>query len=569
MGEPNASQQSEKKKAEELLRLQRLPEARDAYVRLCKLDPADYIAWLNLGSIHGMLGEFDAAETAFRCVLYLRADVPQAYFNLARLCSVSERFDEARSYWQSYLKLQPNDAYAYAQLGNVFHKMRRLEEAERSLSEALKRQPGNADYYNNAGVILQDLGRYDESLTSYRKALQLKPDMEEVYCNLGNLHHERNEDALAEQNYLAALRINSRNAGSHMSLGHHYARRGRVDQALQCFKESIRLAPEYASAHWNLALLLLLLGHYREGWAEFAWRCRSPEARQQFGARHFSKPMWDGSLTEQTVLVYAEQGLGDSLQFCRYLPLVNQRVERVIFEVQPELIPLLQEVHGMCELVPRRGDGVEPGVEYDMQVCLMDLPRLFGTEIDTIPAPPSYIQANALAKARWQQRFDTPDFNVGLVWAGNPNHWRDRQRSLAVTAFEPLANIEGVSYFSLQKGLAANQLLMPPAGMTIIDLSEELDDFATTAAVIANLDLVITVDTAVAHLAGAMGVPVWTLIYSPPDWRWLLEREDSPWYPSMRLFRQQIPGEWGPVIERVATELRNLVAKDRVQSKTC
>ena len=558
----NGPYRAKKKKAEELLLAQRLPEARAAFAQLCQLDPRDYDAWLNLGAIEGMLGKLDVAEVAFKKALTLRNDESRAYFNLARLCNMQERFDEAFNYWVGYLRLKPDDADGYAQIGRLLYRVGRTAEAVQAMHDALQRNPNEATYYSNIGVMLCQLGRNDEALASYQNALRLKPNMDEAYCNLGNLYHNIGEGELARASYAKALEINPLNAPAHMNLGFHYSRTGCNDEALRCLREALQLQPKYAGAHWNLALLLLLLGRLREGWQEYEWRFQCDEIRRpEIIARLASKPMWNGSpLSGQTLLVYAEQGFGDTLQFCRYLPLVRRRVDRVLFECQPELYRLLSGLFVGIELIQRGSESVLPTISHDLQIPLMSLPRLFETEMETIPEAVPYIHADPLLVEQWRQRFDSSEFKVGLVWAGSPTHQRDQKRSLSLTAFTPLGEIQKISLYSLQKGPVAAEAVTPPNGMHLIDLAPELDDFATTAAVIANLDLVITVDTAVAHLAGAMGKPVWALIYSPPDWRWLLDREDSPWYPTMRLFRQESPGEWGPVIERVALELEKVVS---------
>jgi tetratricopeptide (TPR) repeat protein len=626
----NILQDAKKRKAEELLRAQRFPEARVAFEQLCQQNPRDYDLWLNLGAINGKLGVFDAAEEAFKKALALRNGDPQLLINLARLCDLQGRFDEEILHCQGYLRLKPNDAGAYAQMGRLLHQLGRLSEAEHALREALRCSPDNAAYLNNLGVILCDLDRDDDGLSCYRMALQLNPEMDDTYCNLGNLYQKRGEAALAESNYLAALKINPQNADVHKNLGviflmagrneealsHYqmalhlnpvmedayynlgelYKKQGdyeaavksyisalsinplnararvnlgcsytelyRFDEAISCFDEVLRFEPANTGAHWNLACLLLLRGNFRDGWREYEWRFQFDEVKQPaIVDRRNSRPLWNGApLSGKTLLVYVEQGFGDTMQFCRYLPLVQQRVERVIFECQPELMRLLSGCFNGIEFIARSADYALPEVEYDVQVPLLSLPHLFGTEIDTIPNGAPYIHADAQQAALWRNRLDASQFKVGLVWAGNPNHNRDYKRSISLDLFAPLSKIENVHFYTLQKGPAALQAAKPPAGMQLIDLSAELDDFATTAAVIANLDLVIAVDTSVVHLAGAMGKPVWTLVYSPPDWRWLLDREDSPWYPTLRLFRRELDDEWKDVIEKVALELERVVA---------
>lgn len=414
--------------------------------------------------------------------------------------------------------------------------------------------------HNNLGIVLQDLGQFDAARASYRKALSLNPRADDAYANLGNLCLQQRAFDEAAEHYRKALTLNPRNAATHASVGHLHASLGQLETAVTCFDEAIRLQPDYPGAHWNRALALLALGRFKAGWEDYEWRFQCPEVVWQMGRRQRHKPQWDGSaLAGKTIMVHAEQGFGDTLQFCRYLPMVAQQGGRVVFECPPELVTLMQGMSAIAQLV-EHGSEEAAGVAYDVHAPLMSLPHLFGTTLDSIPNVVPYLAPDKQLFERWRGRLnDHQGFKVGLVWSGNPDNWRDQQRSIALADLAPLAAVAGVRFYSLQRGAAAQQANQPPAGMVLTDLSAELNDFSDTAACIENLDLVISVDTAVAHLAGALGCPVWTLIYTPADWRWLLAREDSPWYPTMRLFRQQAPQQWQPVIEQLAQALRELV----------
>ncbi len=564
------SLQSMKKEAEALLLEQRLPEARAAFSQLCLRSPDDYNAWLNLGAVEGMLGSLAAAKQAFQQALELRNDEPRVFFNLARLCELQEQFDEALHYWSGYLQLRPDDAAGYAQIAQLLHKVGKLPEAAQAMHEAVQRNPDEVEYYNNLGVMLGRLGRYEEALTNYQHVLRLRPDVDGVYCNIANLYHNMGDGEMARANFARALALNPDNASTHMNLGFHYARSGRNDEALNSFSEALRIAPDNAAAHFNMALLLLLLGQFHEGWLEYEWRFKCNEIRRQdLLARYYSKPQWDGAyLTTEVLFVYVEQGFGDALQFCRYLPLVARRVKHLIVECHAELLALLrgQGQFAGIEFVARSTDDLLPTVNYDVQIPLLSLPRLFETEVGPVFQETTYIQSDPQQMERWQRHFNHNKLKVGLVWAGSPDHQRDQMRSLSLKVFNLFAGMSGVCFYSLQKGPAASEAITPSEGIDLINLAPELNDFSATAAVIAHLDLVISVDTAVAHLAGAMGKPVWTLIYSPPDWRWLLECTGSPWYPTMRLFRQEMGGDWTAVIERVAMELQKMVLQRGVAS---
>ena len=279
------------------------------------------------------------------------------------------------------------------------------------------------------------------------------------------------------------------------------------------------------------------------------------------GQCEFPKPRWAGEpLNGKTILIYAEQGFGDTLQFSRYLNLLREQGARIIFYCDRELVSLFENF-AFLHKVETKSYQKALTESFDFHIPLMSLPFYCGTTLENIPAQVPYIQADAEKIEHWRKRLEKNDFKVGLVWAGRETHLKNQRRSCGLDVFAPLADIKGVSFFSLQKGEAAQALSSPPASMRIDDLSAGLNDFSDTAAAIENLDLVITVDTAVAHLTGALAKPVWTLIYSPPEWRWMIDGDDSPWYPSMRLFRQSSSEEWGPVLERVAVSLRELLAE--------
>ncbi len=319
------------------------------------------------------------------------------------------------------------------------------------------------------------------------------------------------------------------------------------------FHEALRLKPDYAEAHTNLSYAHYFQGDFESWWFEYEWRwkCRSclPPA--------FPPPYWDGSSLEgKRILLFVEQGLGDTIQFIRYAPLVKQRGATVALQCQPSMLRLLATCEGIDQIVPK---GVDPPAA-DVRIPLMSLPRVFRTTLANIPAQVPYLSVDPELCMRWRQPLEQVDgFKVGIAWQGNPDHLRDQQRSAPLVAFEPLAKIPGVRLVSLQQGIGRAQLPELAGPMGVLDLSDRVEDFADTAALVSNLDLVISVDTSVAHLAGAMGVPVWVAIQLLPEWRWMLEREDSPWYPTMRLFRQRSWGDWAGVFERMAETLRQLV----------
>lgn len=556
MSKANVLTRNKRRQADAAFRARHLPEARDLYQRICQADPRDHEAWLMLGTVQAMLGAQTEAEAALRRALTVRPDLPQAQFNLARLLELAGRPAEAVPVWQALLRLQPRQVDHHHALGEVLQRLGRLEEAATAYREAVRLDPGRAESHNNLGVVLQDLGQYAVAETSLRTALRLNPALTAAHANLGNLYQQQGKFEQALSCYRQALALDPSSAATHVSVGFLHKERGEFERALEHFDTAIALQPGYAGAHWNRALVLLLLGRLREGWADYEWRFQCPEVVQQIGRRTFGRPRWDGAdLEGRTLLVHAEQGLGDAIQFVRYLPAVAARGGRVILESPPELVTLLQGLAGVAGVVGRI-EGRLPSLAFDLHLPLMSLPGVFETALHTIPNAVPYLNADPQRIERWRPRLAGEGFKVGLVWAGNPRHWNDRNRSCTLADFAPLAAIPGLRFFSLQKGPTAAQAVNPPAGLSLIDLAPELHDFADTAAVIAQLDLVLAVDTSVLHLAGALGRPAWALLPALPDWRWLLGRDDSPWYPTLRLFRQTEPGDWVGVFARVATALR-------------
>lgn len=418
-------------------------------------------------------------------------------------------------------------------------------EASDLLQQVLALNPKHWRAYNNLGLIRQDQGQLDAAVDFYQQALELNPYFPEAYNNLGNVRFMKGELEGAKTAYGQALKLKPDYAQAKNHLGNVLFQQGALDQAEALYAQAICLRPQYPEAHNNLALLYLLTGRFEQGWAEYEYRRQLPALAY---LRELA-PRWNGAPTG-TLLVRYEQGFGDTLQFIRYLPRVRDRCQRLVLVCQPKLKPLLADFPAVDQLA-------EAGqtVAYDRAIDLLSLPGLLRTRADKIPAPVPYLSPPAEKIAQWRPYRVPGKLNVGLVWAGNPRHILDFARSFPLSAFAPLAEIPDLFFHSLQLGPQQAQLKNPPPGMLIQDWAGHLHDFADTAGLLANLDLLITVDTAAAHLAGAMGRPVWTLLQPIPDWRWMLEREESPWYPSMRLFRQRIGETREPVIQRLARAL--------------
>ncbi|BCB26929.1 hypothetical protein SKTS_18150 [Sulfurimicrobium lacus] len=461
------------------------------------------------------------AEACYRAVL---VDVPALL--------AENRLAEAENLLVEVLSLYPDMAEAHGNLGVIFRYQGRLGESERHLRQALKSRPDYPEALNNLGAVLLDTGHLAEAEKCLRRAHALRPGYASAWNNLGNVLKAGN----------------------------------RIVKARHAYSEAIKIAPDYAEAHWNRALVYLLQGDFNNGWREYEWRLRRPDTRHLYP--DFSTPAWQGeNLGGRTILLYAEQGMGDTLQFVRFAPLVAARGGRVVLRCQPLLKRLLQSVAGVDAVV---AEG-EPLPHFDVHCALLSLPLWLGVDDErNIPADVPYLHAEPGLRERWAARLPAGGrMRVGLVWAGAPrpgdldSNLIDRRRSLSLSAFAPLLDLPGIDFFSLQKGTAGLEAHGYPG--KLIDLMDEVHDFTDTAALVSQLDLVISVDTSVAHLAGALGKPVWLLSRFDGCWRWMLERDDSPWYPNLRLFRQTVQGNWQPVIERVTEALRAYPVPGRVK----
>lgn len=460
------------------------------------------------------------------------------------------RRTEAEAIYHYILARQPENADALQLLGTIEAQRGRLDAAIALMGRAIAINPHPADWHANLAAVYLMQRRLDPAIAAARRAVGINPQCAEGYLNLGSALSENSQwdEALAAFERVAALRPDW--SDPHSGIGVLLKEKGRLDAAIASFRRALSLNPNHAEAHWNLALALLLQGNLSEGWREFEWRLKIP---QIVAPEDFSQPRWDGGdLHGKTILAHDEQGFGDTLQFARYLPMLAQRGGKIILGCETLTARLLQAMPGIERMVTKG----QPMPAFDVHVPLLSLPLIFGTTLATVPAAIPYMSAPAEEVEKWRRRMaDGGRLRVGVVWAGRPTHRNDARRSMRLSQFAPLAEAESISFYSLQKGEAARESADPPSGMQWTDWTAELDDFAHTAGLVANLDLVICVDTAVAHLAGAMGKPVWVLLPFVPDWRWMMNREDSPWYPTMRLFRQTAAGDWEGVIRRVALAL--------------
>ena len=460
------------------------------------------------------------------------------------------RFREAETIYREILAQRPDHAESHHQLGLLAYHEGRHADAIEPLRQAIALKPGAWNFHTNLGAAFAALDRADEAIAAYLHALELEPDRAEIYNNVGIVYREQDRLDLALAALDRAIALDPRRAEFHTNRGAVLEKLGLFEAAIWSHRRAIEINPSFAEAHFNLATSLLVKGELAEGWDEYEWRwqCQGFQTRPS----PYRQPRWDGGdPADQTILLCSEQGLGDTIQFARYASLVSERGARVVLGCPAALQSLLRAVPGLAEVVTD-GTKLPP---FELQAPLLSLPRIFGTTIETIPAKVPYVAADPEQAAAWGAKLAAraPAFNVGLVWAGHPQNRNDRRRSIPLGALAPLAAVPGVVLHSLQGGEAARQVERSP--LELVDHEAERHDFLGVAGLVANLDLVITVDTAAAHLAGALAKPVWTLLPFAPDWRWLLGREDTPWYPTMRLFRQAVAGDWAGVLTRVANEL--------------
>ncbi len=527
-----------------------------------EIDPNQPTAHLNLGNAIAALQHPELALACFDRAIELRPDYADAHMNRGNLLAQGGYDEAALTAYDTALRHQPEHVDVLINRGNVLRKQKRLDQALVSYDRALALKPDSAHGHYNRANVLQDLERNEEAVAHYDHALAADPEFAEAANNRGvSLMNLARPDA-ALISIERALALKPVYPFAVYNRGNALRDLGRHAEALESYAQAQQLAPGYARAYWNEALCRLMIGDFTEGWRKHEWRWQTDTFTSP--SRNFAQPLWLGQdLDGATLLLHAEQGFGDTVQFCRYTEAVAARGARVVLEVQPALVALLGALPGV-ERIVAAGQALPP---FDWQCPLLSLPLALGTTLDTIPPPP-VLPADAERVAFWADWLSAAASSppvapraaaqvsprIGLAWSGNATHVNDKRRSL------PLARMASVldprlQFVSLQKDLRDSDLPALAQHPQILDPRELLGDFADTAALLSTLDLVITVDTVVAHLAGALGKPVWLLLPYKADWRWLLGRNDSPWYPSLRLFRQPSPDGWDSVLAEVRRAL--------------
>jgi len=536
-----------------LAALGRNEEALESYDRALAIAPASCDALSNRGNALKSLRRFDDALASYERALLVRPDDAFALFNRGVTLHELKRFDLALASYDQALAARPDYAEALSNRGDVLRQLGRLQDALESYDRALTVLPGYAEAHSDRGNVLKALRRFDDAVASYDGALRLRPDYPEALSNraVSLQALDRLDEALESCDRALALRADSVEALTNRASVLQELRR--FDEALASYDSAAALAPDDVLAQMNRAFLLLLTGDFAKGWPAYEWRRKLPSWLE----RGFTQPEWSGEdIAGKRLLLHAEQGFGDTIQFARYAALAATRSADVVLEVQPSLEPLLSGLFGV-EVIAAGRDHFPA---FDLHCPLLSLPYRFATTPETIPGGVPYIVAPANRIAAWESRLPADGLRIGLAWSGHPDNVRDHERSIPFARLAPLFDIPGARFVSLQKDIRATDADDVSRCGNLIDLRHELRDFADTAAVIAQLDLVITVDTAVAHLAGAMGKPVWMLLPRVPDFRWLLDRATSPWYPSARLFRKGQMDSWNDVIAGVTSELAARVA---------
>lgn len=474
-------------------------------------------------------------------------------------------YKDSISAFEKAIRFFPRDPECYKNLGLALKKEGRDEEAITAYRHVAELSPDDVSTHNSLGVLLQEQKRYEEAEAFYRQALRIKPDYAEARSNLGNLlmalkrHHE------AEAFYREALRIKPDYADAHFNLGILLHGLKRYGEAEISYREALRIKPDAAEVSWNLSLLLLFQGRLAEGWPLYEFRYHPARKQRESMVPDVAIPQWHGEeLSGKSLLVFGEQGFGDEIQFCRYMPVLKARgIQTLTLVCRPQLKPLFMTLSGVDQ-VWSQNEWAEKSVglaPHDAWTFLLSIPRFLGTTLANLPAGLPYLHPIAERIAFWSPRLPESRFRVGLVWKGRVSHPNDANRSLpGIAALAPLWSVPGVSFVSLQKGSGEEEAKRPPQGQPLTDLSAYIRDFADTAAIVSQLDLVICVDTAIAHLCGALGKSCWVLVpCTNPDWRWMESRDDSPWYPNaMRLFRQKTPDGWSSVIQELAAGLSEI-----------
>lgn len=540
-----------------LTNLTRLEQALLRYDKVLLLKPKNNGVWARRGHLLKELARPEEALVSYDKALELKPDNAEVLKNRGDVLKDLNRSNEALASYDRSLALKPHFVDALNSKGNLLQDLNRLDEALASYAKALELKSDNAATHCNRGGALAGLNRSEEALSSFDRALMLKPDFAEALNNRGVLLKNLNRPDEALASYDKALEVKPDFAEAHNNRGIALKNLSRPGEALTSFDKALALKPDYSGALFNKGLYYLTMGDFERGWKgyESRWERKGHPARKLIS----SDRVWKGEdVHGKRIIVYEEQGLGDIIQFSRFLPLLTSQGADVTFILRRKMHRLMQKFATSISFEQQ----APSGKKFDFQCALGSLPGVFGTNLTTIPADVPYLEPEAPLVTKWRQRIGHEGFKVGICWQGSPTGTVDIGRSFPLQSFRPLSAVPGVRLISLQKNHGLDQLDTLPDGMTVETLGDDFDSgpdaFVDTAAAMANLDLIITSDTSIAHLAGALGRPFWVVLKQVPDWRWMLNRTDSPWYPTAKLYRQNVRDDWEGVFNRIATDLTKL-----------
>ncbi len=526
-------------------------KAIDSFLKALSIQPGFAEGHNDMGLALQAQNRIDAAVQSFRKALSCKQDYAEAHCNLGTALQSLGQLEAAIASYQNAIAINPDYAIAHNNLASALQKQDKLEEAIKHLHEAIKINPRYAEAHCNLGVALKIQGKLEAAIKCFQMSLSINPDSAEAHSNLADTFQALGKLDAAIEQYQQTVSLQPDSAKTHHSLGLVFVQMGKQDRAVQCFQKALSVDPDYADAHLSLGLSQLLLGNFEQGWAEYEWRWQV--AHMQSAKFNCRQPLWLGKepLSGKTILLHFEQGFGDAIQFSRYAKFIAARGATVLLFVPAALKSLLTGLEGVTQVLAEN----ELLPAFDYHCPLMSLPLAFSTRLNTIPAEGAYLGCDQEHISKWQDKLGNKTRpRIGLVWAGNRTHQNDINRSIPLQSLIGILS-DQVQWVVLQKEICPSDQALLSKLKHVACFDTELEDFMDTAGLIANMDLVISVDTAVAHLACAMGKPVWILLPVNTDWRWMLGRSDSPWYPSARLFRQTMTGDWDSVLSLVAKEL--------------
>ena len=545
------------KQALSLHRAGNLSEARQDYQQILVIDPRHFEALQLLATLHSQSGRNEQSLVLFERATQMDGIRPELFSNRGNALKNLKRFDEALMSFDLAIRLKPDYAEAHFNHGNVLKEMESFDAALLSYAKAIRIKANYIEALKNQGATLQTMGRFEAALAAFSMALCLQPGDAEATNNMGTALQALSRHDEAIRHYDAAITVSPEYSDAFYNRGISLHRTARIQDALISYETATRLNPEHVDAHWNRSLALMLLGKLEEGWRLYEWRLKKNDLKSEY--YEGPETVWRGKtdINEKRLFIHAEQGLGDIIQFVRYLPKVDALGAEVIFQAPPSLMAVLSTLRTRATIITTS----DKLPDFDAYCPLMSLPNVFKTSLNSIPAETPYLFADDKKTASFMARLGlkrTP--RVGLVWSGSSRHANDDNRSVSLEELLPLLELP-IEWHSLQQEYRPTDLHTLKRRPNIHRHDSDLHDFSDTAALVACMDLVISVDTSVAHLAGAMNKPVWVLLPFIPDFRWLLGRRDSPWYPSARLFRQQRPGDWTSVLDDLRKELLGLAGK--------